>query len=593
MNKFVSAAALRALLAVAVIVCASRAVVVAQTVPAPWAVRDIGAPALSGSASHASGIFTVTGAGTDVYGTADQFVFLYRQISGDVDISAKIEDLDGSNAYAKAGVMIRKSLSANAAHSFPHATVGAGIRHLRRPADGGKTAVRGASSAAAPSWVRVVRKGSSVTSYWSRDGSAWSTIGTDTISLGSSAYVGIAVNGRSASSRATARVSNLKIAAAAPAQALPSGQKNTDIGAPALSGSTAYSSGTYTIKAAGYDIWDTGDQFHFVHQPVTGDVEIVARVASITNQHAWSKAGVMVRESLNANARHAMMVTSVGKGYAFQRRPETGAYSEHTSGGTGTAPGWVRLVRKGDLFESYRSADGAAWRRVGSDTIAMGETLYVGLAVTSHDAAALTTAVITNVRITASAPGTNGSPVVTLTSPGSGTQVTLPATVTMAATATDPENRMASVDFYAGSTLVSRDISAPYVASWVPPAAGTYSLTAVAHDADGGSSISSGISVTVSAAVVSGPRGVAFTASADHAAVTRYVLKIFGAGANPATATPVAASDLGKPAPDSNGDITVDRATFFSQLAVGNYIATVSAVGSGGETPSGSISFTR
>ena len=75
--------------------------------------------------------------------------------------------------------------------------------------------------------------------------------------------------------------------------------------------------------------------------------------------------------------------------------------------------------------------------------------------------------------------------------------------------------------------------------------------------------------------------------------VTSYRLDVFAAGANPATATPVATSDLGKPTPATNGDITVDRGTFFNALAAGNYVATVSSVGSAGTSRSTSVTFTR
>ena len=179
---------------------------------------------------------------------------------------------------------------------------------------------------------------------------------------------------------------------------------------------------------------------------MTGNVEVIARVASITRAHDWSKAGVMVRESLTAASRHASVVASAAKGYAFQRRVETGEYSEHTSGGTGTAPGWVRLVRTGDLFEAYRSANGSSWTRIGADTIAMGQTVYVGLAVTSHSAAAASAAVLDSLEVAADATS-NQPPAVSLTARTNGTGVTAPTTVAITAAATDPENRMASVDF--------------------------------------------------------------------------------------------------------------------------------------------------
>ena len=590
MKKFVPLAAIRVPLFAALLVGAISHVAQAQSVPSPWTARDVGGPVLAGSATHSSGVFTVNGAGSDVWGTADQFMFVYQRITGDVDIRAKVEDLDGSSGYAKAGVMIRATLYANSPHAFSHVTVGAGVRAVRRLTSGGSSIVRSGTSTGAPKWLRAVRRGTTVTTYWSSTGSTWTAISTDTIALGSTAYVGIAVNSRSTGSRATGRFSNVSIGG----QSLPSGQQSSDIGSPAIAGSAAYSGGTYTIKGAGVDIWSTADQFRYVYQPVTGNLDVVARVASLTYVDAWTKAGVMIRESLAANARHATTVVSAGKGYAFQRRPDPGAYTEHTGGGSGTAPGWVRLVRTGDTFESYRSSNGSTWTRIGTDVIPMGDTVYVGIAVTSRKASQATTAVVDSFKLTAAAAA-NRAPAVSITSPASGTQVTAPATVTIAATASDPENRMMSVDFYAGSTLVARDTTAPYSASWSATTAGTYSLTAVAHDADGGSSTSSAVSVAVkSSTTTTPPTKVAFMKSADHATkVTKYVLKVYAAGVNVSTATPVATSDLGKPTPSSTGEIVVDRASFFSALAVGNYQATVTAVGSSGQTASAAITFTR
>ena len=68
----------------------------------------------------------------------------------------------------------------------------------------------------------------------------------------------------------------------------------------------------------------------------------------------------------------------------------------------GRTAGWVRLAYTGDRFDAYRSADGVSWTSVGSDTIPMGDTVYVGLAVTSHNSSSTTTAVIDRVKITGS-----------------------------------------------------------------------------------------------------------------------------------------------------------------------------------------------
>lgn len=560
----------------------------AQIPFSPWRARDIGAPTLGGSASRASGVFTVLAAGADIWGARDQFHFVYQKVAGDVEITARVRDVTTAHVWSKAGVMIRASLQPASAHGYALVSAGRGVHFQRRTAKGGaSSSTMGSSGTAA--WVRAVRLGTRVTTYWSANGTSWTLLGSDSIALGKSAYVGIAVTSHHRGARTTAKVSNVAVVR----RGLPAGQQSTDIGAPRVAGSAAFSNGTYTITAGGADIWDRADELHFVYQPMTGNGQVTARVASLTNTDAWAKAGVMIRESLSATSRHAMVVTSGGKGYAFQRRQETGAYSVHTSGGSGRAPGWVRLVRTGSLFEAYRSSNGRTWTKIGSDTIAMGGTVYAGLAVTSHNPTAATTAAIDSFRLK-EATGMDQPPAVSITSPATGTQYTAPATVMVSADAIDPEGRMASVDFYAESTLIARDTTSPYRASWTAPAAGTYALAAVAHDAAGNSSTSAPVTVTVGAIATGLPKYVVFTASADHGtSVTSYLFEVFASGANPSTAKPVASSDLGKPKPASNGDITAERSALFNGLAAGTYVATVTAIGPGGRTRSAGIAFSR
>jgi regulation of enolase protein 1 (concanavalin A-like superfamily) len=109
----------------------------------------------------------------------------------------------------------------------------------------------------------------------------------------------------------------------------------------------------------------------------------------------------MMRESLDAGAAHASMFVSAEKGLAFQRRVTPGE-SSHTSGGAGTAPRWVRLVRSGATLSAYVSTDGASWTLVGTETISMETTIYVGLAVTAHDNSALCAASFDSVTVTGS-----------------------------------------------------------------------------------------------------------------------------------------------------------------------------------------------
>jgi regulation of enolase protein 1 (concanavalin A-like superfamily) len=588
MRKYVSAAALRLPL-LALLVCAP-GLARAQSIPSPWTARDIGAPALAGSASYSGEGFQIDAAGADIWGVSDQFHFVYRQIAGDVDVRARVDSISAADPWSKAGLMIRGALTAGSAHGFVLVSAGKGTAFQRRAQTGGTSASSAGPTGTAPRWVRLVRKGSSLTAYVSSTGTTWTTVGSASIALGSSAYVGIAVTSHDTTTRTTAQVSNVTFAGAG----LPAGQQAADIGSPGLRGATAFDAGIYTIKAAGTDIWDSADQFHFVYQQASGDLDVVARIASLANVHRWSKAGVMIRESLEAGSRHALALTSSGAGYAFQRRPAPDTWSLSTSGGSGAPPGWVRLVRKGDTIEAFRSANGTTWTSMGSDTIQMGQAVYVGIAVTSHNAGTATTVRADSFRITESAPVANKPPTVALSSPLGNAAFIEPATINFAATAGDPEGRLSRVEFLANGALVGSDTSAPYTLSWGVVPAGAYSLTAVARDADGGSATSAAVAVTVSAATPApAPRMIAFIPPADHATnVTSYLLEIFAASANPATATPRASSDLGKPAP-SGGEIVVDRAAVFSALAPGSYIATVTAIGPGGRTRSASVAFTR
>jgi hypothetical protein len=158
-----------------------------------------------------------------------------------------------------------------------------------------------------------------------------------------------------------------------------------DIGATGIPGSTIYSNGEFAMAGSGADIWGTADAFRFAYVAVTGNCSVVARVVGVQNTDAWAKAGVMIRASLAANAPHAYVSVTPGNGVAFQYRTTTGG-SSSSGNTTGLgAPYWIRLVRTGNTFTGYRSPNGVNWTQQGTTTITMGTTVYVGLALTSHN----------------------------------------------------------------------------------------------------------------------------------------------------------------------------------------------------------------
>jgi hypothetical protein len=196
----------------------------------------------------------------------------------------------------------------------------------------------------------------------------------------------------------TSSTFNFVVGAGAPPAPLPAGWASRDIGSVSAAGSSSFTSDTWTLKGSGADIWGAGDEFHFASRTMTGDGTILARVATVSNTDVWTKAGVMIRETLTAESKHAAMFVSPGKGLAFQRRAATAGVTTSTSGFAGTAPYWVAIVRAGTTFSAYISTTGASWTLVGSETISMASTVYVGLALTSHRDGTLATGTFTNVQ---------------------------------------------------------------------------------------------------------------------------------------------------------------------------------------------------
>ncbi|MEQ1751150.1 MAG: Ig-like domain-containing protein, partial [Prosthecobacter sp.] len=197
-------------------------------------------------------------------------------------------------------------------------------------------------------------------------------------------------------------VSNIVTVSYSPAVAVT--LQGQDVGAVQVTGSTTFSSGTYTLKGSGNDIFFSADGFHFALTQLTGDGEIRARVTSQTNTNPWAKSGVMFRESLTGGSRHAMMFTTptgAGNGFGAVWRLTANAATSYAGGPAlnGVPNNWVRLVRAGNVLTAYASANGTAWTTVSTATLSgLGSTLYVGLAVTSGSSV-LGTTTFDNVQI--------------------------------------------------------------------------------------------------------------------------------------------------------------------------------------------------
>jgi hypothetical protein len=127
-------------------------------------------------------------------------------------------------------------------------------------------------------------------------------------------------------------------------------------------GSTSYDeeTGVITMVGRGADIWGSSDQFQYAYLPLSGDGSMTVRLEDLAETDNWSKAGIMVRETLDAGSKHASVyVTTPANGIRFQARPETDADSTADDAvatdeaKAQTEPVWLRLERTGDEFNAY------------------------------------------------------------------------------------------------------------------------------------------------------------------------------------------------------------------------------------------------
>ena len=170
--------------------------------------------------------------------------------------------------------------------------------------------------------------------------------------------------------------------------ALPSGWAQQDIGTVTAAGSATFSSvsnGVFIVNGNGTDIGGTADSCSYAYKSVTGNYTLIGRL--LTN--GSTKAGLMMRNTLGANSM-AVAITlgeTGGRETKFRTRSSTGGSMSTQTGNDYTwTPVWYKLQRSGNIFTASQSLDGITWFTVGSSTVSMVSTYYVGFAVCGSSA---------------------------------------------------------------------------------------------------------------------------------------------------------------------------------------------------------------
>ncbi len=158
---------------------------------------DIGAPPLRGTAEFdaAAGQYKVTGSGTDIWGRADQFHFVWREMSGNFAITTKVRFLTEGIGHRKAVIMLRKSTDADApfVHLAVHGDGTPAVQFRSSKADTTNTVdfpVEGPGT-----WqLKLVREGTTITFWIAKDGAPLRELGHTLNQLGSPVLVGLGVS---------------------------------------------------------------------------------------------------------------------------------------------------------------------------------------------------------------------------------------------------------------------------------------------------------------------------------------------------------------------------------------------------------------
>ena len=189
-------------------------------------------------------------------------------------------------------------------------------------------------------------------------------------------------------------------------------------GGPTGSDSYNSSTGTYTITGGGSGFKQAGDQMHvaYTELPAGGNFRLIARIAGFTGGKG-SGVGLIVRQDINAVDSAACVLFQPATGTSptpnnltcFARNLQVSPQAIYPWAGgspvatplapsTGSPSCWLQLVRYGNNFAVYKSADGAVWTGLGGSAYAVTGPIYVGFLVASGGNT-IATATIDNVSL--------------------------------------------------------------------------------------------------------------------------------------------------------------------------------------------------
>jgi hypothetical protein len=152
-------------------------------------------PAGGQSYNSLTGTWTVTGSGSDIFATSDQFHFVWKDLTGNGSLAARVTSLADTSSNAKAGVMLRSTTDPGSPEYSAVVTPGSGVKVQLRSVVDGVTDTLARISGAVPTYLEITRSGTTLSASSSSDGSTWTLIpgSTATTTLPATVLAGLAV----------------------------------------------------------------------------------------------------------------------------------------------------------------------------------------------------------------------------------------------------------------------------------------------------------------------------------------------------------------------------------------------------------------